>query len=153
MRTLRVIATALACFLAIAFSMSAHEAKQSESMHAYSHGTTGCLQGNDGPGIRLRLRQGSRCDEGDDLYPYLEIDVRELPIAVHKSFTIGPDNWAFRCPSPKESCEQSLSGKVVFNHFEETVGKEVQTDGFYELRFRTGTESGHFKVNCMGACA
>lgn len=151
MRTLWLVATALACLVATIFSMSARAVKRSESRHAYSHGTTGCLQGNDGPGLRLRLRQSSRC-EGNVLYPYLEIDVRELPISVRKSITIGPDNRAFRCPGPKESCEQSSAGKIVFNHLDET-GKDVQADGSYELRFSNGTsEKGRFKVDCMAPC-
>jgi len=152
LRTLWIVATALACFTAIAFSVSAPEAKQSESMHAYSHGTTGCLQGNDGPGVRLRLRQSSRC-EGNVLYPYLEIDVRQLPISVHKRITIGSDNWAFRCQGAKQSCEQSSSGEIVFNHVDEASGKDIQTDGSYELRFSNGTsEKGRFKVDCTAPC-
>ena len=123
----------------------------SENVNAYSHGETTCLQGDEGPGICLRLRQDSHC-EGRTSYPYLEIDLRELPITVRKSITIGADNWAFRCADPKESCEQALGGKIVFDHFEETAGKEIRTDGSYDLRFRTGVESGHFEVDCRGPC-
>ena len=151
MRTHCIVAIAVACFSAITFSLPAREAKGPEDANAYSHGETTCLQGNDGPGVRLRLRQNSRC-EGRVSYPYLEIDIRELPIVVHKSITIGENNWAFRCPNPKESCEQSLGGKIVFDHFEETAGKEIQTDGNYELRFKTGRESGHFRVDCRAPC-
>ena len=97
------------------------------------------------------MRQNSRC-EGRVSHPYLEIDIRELPIVVHKSITIGENNWAFRCPNPKESCEQSLGGKIVFDHFEETAGEKIQTDGNYELRFKTVRESGHFRVDCRGPC-
>jgi len=152
LRTLWIVATALACFTAIALSVAAPKAKQSESMPAYSHGTTGCLQGNDGPGVRLRLRQSSRC-EGNVLYPYLEIDVRQLPISVHKKITIGPDNWAFSCPGPKQSCEQSSSGEIMFNHLDEASGRDIQTDGLYELRFSNGrSEKGRFKVDCTAPC-
>ena len=152
MRTHWIVATAPACFIAVALSVSAHDTKQSVNMNAYSHGSTTCLQGSDGSGVRLRLRQNSRC-EGNVAYPYLEIDIRQMPISVHKSITIGADNWAFRCPSPKESCEQSSSGKIVFNHLDVASGKDIQTDGSYELRFSTGTsEKGQFKVDCRAPC-
>lgn len=151
MRTHCTVTIAVVCIIAIALSLSARETKASVNANAYSHGETTCLQGNDGPGVRLRLRQNSRC-EGRISYPYLEIDIRELPVAAHKSITIGADNWAFKCRDPKESCEQSLSGKIVFDHFEDTAGKEIQTDGYYELKFRTSTESGHFKVDCLAPC-
>lgn len=78
------------------------------------------------------------------------MDIREVPITVHKKITVGADNLAFRCPDQKESCEQSLSGEIVFDHFE---GKEIRTDGSYELRFRDGnTERGHFRVDCRPPC-
>jgi hypothetical protein len=111
------------------------------------------MQGDGGPGMVLFLRRNTRC-EGGTSYPYLEVDIREEPILVHKSITIGPDNWAFRCLSPKESCQQAASGRVVFNHLEKHLsGEEIQTDGDYELRFNNGpSESGHFKVDCSGTC-
>lgn len=151
MRTHCIVTIAVVCFIAIALSLSARETHAAVDANAYSHGETSCLQGTDGPGVRLRLRQNNHC-EGRISYPYLEIDIRELPIAEHKTITIGADNWAFRCPDPKESCEQSLSGKVVFDHSDQTAGKEIQTDGRYELKFRTDTESGHFKVDCLIPC-
>lgn len=135
----------------VAFLSSSHESKGSEETSAYSHGETTCLQGDEGPGVRLRLRQNSRC-EGRVSYPYLEIDIRELPIVVHKKIAIGEDNWAFRCPDPEESCEQSLGGTIVFDHFEQTPGKHIQTDGSYDMQFRTGRENGHFKVDCVAPC-
>jgi len=81
--------------------------------------------------------------------------LRELPISVHKSITIGPDNWAFRCPTPKDSCQQALSGQVVLDHFEENAGREIpRTDGYYELRFNSGgSESGRFIVDCLAPCS
>jgi hypothetical protein len=82
------------------------------------------------------------------------MDIRELPILVHKSIAIGPENLAFRCPSPKEGCQQSVSGGVVFNHIEKHLsGEKIQIDGDYELRFSNRpSESGHFKVDCEGVC-
>jgi len=132
-------------------SFSTREMRETGSANAYSHGETTWLQGDDGPGIRLRLRQSNQC-EGKVSYPYLEVDIRELPIAVHKSIPIGADNWAFRCPDARESCEQSRGGTIVFDHLEETVGKDLQTDGSYNLRFRSGVESGRFKVDCWPPC-
>jgi len=125
-------------------SFSPREMRDTGSANTYSHGETTCLQRDDGPGTRLRLRRSDRC-EGKVSYPYLEVDIRELPIAVHKSIPIGADNWAFKCPDAKESCEQSRGGTIVFDHLEESVGKDIQTDGSYDLRFRTGAESGHFQ--------
>lgn len=152
MRTHRIATVVVSCFAAIAVSLSAREPKTPVNTNAYPHGTTSCLQGSDGPGVKLLLRQNSQC-EGRASYPYLEVDIRELPVSVHKSISIGADNWAFRCPDPKESCQQSLSGKVVFDHFEGTVGKDIQTDGSYELRFGAdGFESGHFEVDCIAPC-
>jgi hypothetical protein len=84
----------------------------------------------------------------------LEVDIREQPITVHKSISIGTENWAFRCTNPKESCEQALSGNIVFDHVEDTSTKEIHTDGYYELRFNSGrSESGLFKVGCIAPCA
>jgi hypothetical protein len=117
-------------FIAIVASVSARDAKQSSSLDEYAHGTSSCLQGNDGPGLRFRLRKNSRC-EGNVSYPYLEIDVRKLPIQAGKDTTIGADNWAFRCPSPKQACEQAASGTVVFEHFDVAAGKHIPGDGSY----------------------
>jgi hypothetical protein len=125
---------------------------------SYSHGTkTSCFFGIDGPGIRLSLRQQDRCDRppSDFAYPYLEIYIKEQPIPVHKSIRIGPINLAFICANPKESCKRFVSGKVIFNHFEETSGKTFPlTDGDYELKFGFGKpETGHFKVECEAPCS
>jgi hypothetical protein len=147
-----IVTASVIWVIAIALSLSARETKGSVNANTYSHGETTCLQGDDGHGLRLRLRQAGRC-EGRVAYPYLEIDIRELPIAVRKSITIGADNLAFRCPDTNESCEQSLSGHVMFDHLGDANGKETQTDGSYELRFRDGhTESGHFNVDCRPPC-
>ena len=103
----------------------------------YSHGATSCLQGVDGSGIRLQLRERRRCG-GESSYPYLEIHIRELPITLNESIVIGVANPAFRCEGPKRSCEQFRSGELMFNHFEEIRGKELLTDGWYELRIDAG---------------
>ena len=113
-----------------------------------------CLQGIDGPGTRLRLRQHRSC-QGNDPYPYsyLEIDVREWPISANKSIVIGDANHGFKFQSPKRSGEQFVRGVIIFNHFEETRGKGIQTHGWYELRFSTGLpETGRFKVDCIAPC-
>jgi hypothetical protein len=137
----------------IALSLSAHETKQPVDSNTYSHGTIACLKGNDLPVLRLLLTQKKTC-EGRLSYPRLEIDIREQPVPVRKSIVIGSDNLAFRCLNPKESCEQLVSGELVFEHFEDRSRKtEISgTDGHYELRFRTGTERGRFKVDCVGMC-
>ncbi len=141
----------LAGFFAVALTFSVRGIRASETGSAYSHGETTCLQGEDGPGLRLRLRQNGRC-EGRVTYPYLEIGIRELPIAIHREIRIGEDNWARRCLSPKESCEESLGGTITFDHIDETVGKQTQTEGSYKVRFRDGWETGQFKVDCHAPC-
>jgi hypothetical protein len=147
----RFVKTVAVCSIPIAVSLFAHETKQPVDSNAYSHGTITPLQGTDGPGIRLLLAQ--KC-EGRLSYPRLEIDIREQPVPVRKSIVIGPDNLAFRCLNPKESCEQLVSGELVFEHFEDRSKKTeiTGTDGYYELRFRTRTERGRFKVDCVGIC-
>jgi hypothetical protein len=87
-------------------------------------------------------------------YPYLRIDIREQPIQAGTNIVIGGDNYAIRCRSAKQSCEQAISGTILFDHFEEFSGKDVRTDGYYELTFRTGrAESGLFKLDCMAPCS
>jgi hypothetical protein len=136
---------------AITLTLSAH-GMPGFGKGGYSHGTAACLQGNDGPGTRIRLTQHRSCG-AQISYPYLEIEIRDLPISAGKSIPIGETNTAFRCQGPKNACEQSLSGEVIFNRYEETSEKELQTDGHYELRFNTGPpEAGHFKVDCMEPC-
>jgi len=153
MRTHWTSTVAACCFLTIALFLSAREPDRPVNVNVYLHGGMTCMQGDGAPGTRLFLRRNVRC-EGGTSYPYLEVDIRELPILVHKNINIGPDNWAFRCLSPKESCQQSVSGRVVFNHLETHLsGEEIQTDGDYELRFNNGpSESGRFKVDCAGTC-
>lgn len=117
----------------------------------YSHGTTTCLEGNDGPGIKLFLTQKNLC--GTNAYPYTEIDIRELPVKVQKDIVIGPENWAFRCLNAKEACEQVPSGKIVFDHLENGSTAGLKTEGHYELKLRSGAvERGHFKVDCLVPC-
>lgn len=152
----------LAHFTAFTLFLSALEARAPDSgTSSYSHGEITCLEGDRGPGLRLRLRQHSGC-EGRTSYPYLEIDIRELPIAAQQRIAIGGNNWAFKCRRavnrdqengfPIESCEPSGGGKIVFEHYETTVEKGSRIDGSYELRFRTGAESGHFRVECQPPC-
>ena len=152
MRTHRIVIVVTSCFIAVVLCLSATERKQPLDANAYPYGTTTCLQGVKGSGVQLFLKQRRRC-EGKVSQPYLEVDIREQPISIHKSISIGPENWAFRCLNPKESCEQALSGNVVFDHFEDPSGKGIQTDGYYELRFSSGrTESGLFEVDCIAPC-
>lgn len=119
----------------------------------YSHGTTTCREEKDASGIRLILTQTNLC--GVNLYPRLEIEIRQLPLKVQKSIIIGPDNWAFRCPSASEPCEQFLSGKIVFDHLKNGSTAGSKTEGRYELRLRGGggvVERGNFKVGCVLPC-
>jgi hypothetical protein len=148
-RTPWTVMTGVSCFIALAFSFSAPEPKRSENANGYPHGTATCLEGDNGPGVQLSLKQDSRC-ESKVSYPHLELDIRERPI--HRNISIGSENWAFKCPSPKEGCEQALSGTIVFDHLEGNL--ENGTDGSYELRFSGGrSETGHFKVDCSAPCA
>lgn len=118
----------------------------------YPHGTTVCLQGRDGPGIRLRLRQRQGCD-GWDIYPYLEIDVRELPFAANKSIVIGETNTAFECLDRKTPCKQFTSGRVMLNRVPDT-SSGWRAEGWYELKFNTGLLwTGRFKVDCIAPCS
>src|SRR5579864_3089693 len=100
MRTNWTATVVVCCFTTISLFLPAREPDRSVDANGYSHGTMTCMTGGDGPGTRLLFRQNRGC-EGITSYPYLEVDITELPILVHKSITIGPDNWAFRCPSPK----------------------------------------------------
>lgn len=115
----------------------------------FRHGTTTCFQERDTIGIKLLLTEKDRC--GEDQHPYVEIDIRE-DLAVRKDIIIGPDNWAFRCASAREPCEQIPSGKIVFDRL---VGPtaDLKTEGHYQLRMRSGKiEEGSFKVDCRAAC-
>ena len=133
--------------LLIAISLAASPTKQSL---AYSHGTVKCLQGDDGLGLKLVLTETKTC-EGRSSYPRLEIEVKVLPVPLHKSIVIGSENEAFRFAEAHQSCEQFLSGELVFDHFEAKPRSNhyiSTTDGHYVLRSRTGTEHGYFKVDC-----
>jgi hypothetical protein len=153
MRTHSILTTVASCFIAVALVSSASDQKRPINSSAYPYGATTCLQGDKGPGVQLFLKPHRRC-EGKVSQPYLEVDIREQPIPAHKSISIGAENWAFRCLNPNDSCEQALSGNIMFDHLEDTSGKRIQTDGYYELRFRSGrSESGLFKVDCIGPCA
>jgi len=133
-------------------TLSAPGTTDAANPDGYSHAAATCLQGSDGTGLRLRLRQRHHCD-GSDTYPYLEIDVREQAIAVNKSLAIGDTNSAFRCQSSKKSCKPFVSGEIMFNHLEESSPQGLQTDGWYELKFSTGLpETGRFKVDCFQPC-
>lgn len=87
-----IIAVGTASVIATALRISSGEVRGAEQAIGYSHGETDCLQGNEGPDIRLRFGQHNRC-EANVSYPYLEIDIREFPVALRKSITIGADNW------------------------------------------------------------
>jgi hypothetical protein len=82
------------------------------------------------------------------------LDIRELPISVHKTIIIGPDNWAFRCPDSEGLVPTSFVRPGVLDHFEENAGRQIpRTDGYYELRFNSGSESGPFIVDCPAPCS
>ena len=150
MRRHCVLTTVLVGVILVALCF-ARESKSSVDARPYSHGEMLCQPSDDRPGVRLRLRQTRRCQRRVS-YPYVELDIGELPIPMHKRITIGVNIWAMRCLKPNEACEQSSSGTVVFDHFEKSTGKAVQTDGYYVLRFRDGQESGHFRVDCRPPC-
>ena len=151
---MRIARTLALLGVLIAVSLAANPMKGSGDSNSYSHGTVMCLQGNDGPGLRLVLTQTKTC-EGRSSYPRLEIDIRVHPIPLHKSIPIGSENGAFMCTEPEQSCQQFLAGEIVFEHFEEKPRDKNEmstTDGHYELRLRTRTERGYFKVDCAGIC-
>jgi len=152
MRSHWAVIALLSCVSALALSLPAHEPTGAKNTTAYPYGTTTCLQGNDGQGLRLFLTQNRGCEDKVSC-PYLELDITEKPIAAHKNLSVGADNRAFRCPNAKDSCEQAISGDVIFDHYEDISGKSMQTDGYYELKFSTGrSESGLFKVTCFAPC-
>jgi hypothetical protein len=140
--------------LPIIIPLFAGETKPPVDSKTYPHGTIICLKADEGPGVRFVLTRNKTC-EGQQIYPRLEIDIRERPISVHKKILIGPDNGAFRCLSPNESCEQALSGEVMLEKFENPRARQLnKTEGDYNLKFRTGTETGHFEINCIeSSCA
>ena len=146
-----LISRNLAVALAVALTFSAGGLRASRTGNPYSHGEASCVQGDDGFGFRLRLRPNGRCD-GATTYPYLQIVIRQLPVAAHREIRIGEDNWARKCLSSNESCEESSGGTITFDHFDETIGKQIKTDGFYRVRFRAGWQTGHFKVDSLAPC-
>ena len=146
MRALFAIATTVS---ALALATGGVSAKDTDT---YSHGAITCMQGVEGSGIKLFLKQSSRC-EARASYPYLEVDLKESPVQARKNIVIGEDNLAFKCPNAKEACEQSLGGKIIFDHYQEKVGRDYRTDGTYELRFRSGNEAGRFNEDCLEPCS
>ena len=152
MRLLSNLAAILTSLLLLVCALHGDDPKSSAN-HAYPYATVACIGGQDGPGVRLYLKQFGQC-QGRISYPYLRIDIRQQPIPVQKKIVIGDDNSAIRCLSASQACEQATSGNILFDHFDEFSGKEVKTDGYYELKFRTGrTESGLFKLDCMAPCS
>ena len=127
--------------------------KPSANATAYPHGTTTCIGGENGPGVRLFLRQFSQC-QGTTSYPYLRIDIREQPILAKKNIAIGGENTASRCLSAGQPCQQAVSGDILFDHFKELSGGTLKTNGYYDLKFKSGRgEGGLFTVDCMAPCS
>lgn len=122
---------------------------------AYLYGTNACIEGENGPGIAFYLGKEKGCPKTIPSYPYLEIDIRDWPISIRKEITIGPENWAFRCPSSHDSCAQAVSGNVVFDHSTDpTVDRNIRSTGRYELKFQgSRIESGLFEIVCGLPCA
>ena len=143
----------LPSLILLVYPLRGDEPEPSTNANAYLYATTTCIGGNDGPGVRLFLKQFSQ-RQGRTSYPYLRIDIREQPILPKKNIAIGDDNSAIRCLSARQSCDQVISGNILFDHFEEISGGEIKTDGYYELKFRTGrTESGLFKLDGISPCS
>jgi hypothetical protein len=143
----------LTSLILLVYPLRGNAPKPSANATAYLYATTTCIGGDGGPGVRLFLKQFSQC-QGTPSYPYLRIDIREQPILPGKNIAIGSNNSALRCLSARQSCEPAVSGTILFDHFEEFSGKEIKTDGYYELKFRTGrTESSLFKLDCMSPCS
>jgi hypothetical protein len=143
----------LPSLILLVYPLRGDDPKPSTNANAYLYATTTCIGGNDGPGVRLFLKQFSQC-QGRTSYPYLRIDIREQPLLAQKNIAIGGDNSAIRCLSARQSCEPAISGDILFDHFEELSGSQLKTDGYYDLKFRAGrTESGLFKVDCMAPCS
>lgn len=122
---------------------------------AYLYGTKSCIEGENGPGTAYYLSTEKGCPKAIPSYPYLEIDIREQPTPIGKAVTIGPENWAFRCPSLHEGCAQAVSGSAVFDHSTDPTGdRSIRSTGRYELKFQGGAvESRRFEVVCSAPCA
>jgi hypothetical protein len=143
----------LPSLILLVYPLRGDDPKPSTNGNAYFYATTTCIGGDGGPGVRLFLKQFNQC-RGRASYPYLRIDIREQPILPGKNIAIGDDNLAVRCLSARQSCDQAISGNILFDHFEELSGKELKTDGYYELKFKNGkAEGGLFKVDCMAPCS
>ena len=72
----------------------------------------------------------------EDLMPGLQPASYSVSLAFAfsgKNMSLGPNNLAFRCLNPRDPCEQALSGDVLFDHFEDTSRRGLETDGYYEL--------------------
>jgi len=124
-------------------------------VEAYPYGTKDCIEGTNGPGFAFYLGKEKGCTKAIPSYPYLEIDIREWPIPIGEAITTGPDNWAFRCPSSRDSCAQAVSGDVVFDHSTDPTppNRGVRSTGRYELKFQGGRiENGRFEIVCSDPC-
>jgi hypothetical protein len=143
----------LLLLLPLAALMSADQTRGQSSPDGYTYGYQTCVQGSEGPGISLRLRPYPNCNSRRPTYPFLEIHLREQPVPTNQRILIGETNSAFRCLGPKGACEWFSSGEVMFSRFEEVDSKGIHTDGWYELRFRSGPpETGRFTVDCVAPC-
>lgn len=144
--------------LLAAFLIPLNQKAEGRAKHDYLHSTTVCLQAENGPGIMLLLYASESGSPTLKPYPYLELDIRERSVATGKTLTIGPKNGASRCPSERESCEQALSGMVVFDTpgAADDAGRYepiLNQSGHYELKFKNKeVEGGHFKVDGFAPC-
>jgi hypothetical protein len=152
-RTRWNLAAILPLFILLVSPLRGDDPKPSANANSYLYATTTCIGGEGGPGVRVFLKQFRQC-QGNTTYPYLRIDIREQSILAQKNIAIGGGNSAVRCLSARQSCDEAISGNILFDHFEEFSGKEIKTDGYYELKFKNGkAESGLFKVDCMAPCS
>ncbi len=134
-------------------NLQASSVEQSKAS-VYSHATgLSCNFGRDGQAVRLFLSNSRNCE--GSRYPYLEIDIQQLPIRSKHRITIGEDNSAFRCLGGREACEQARSVVVVFDRYEEKNDNgRLETRGHFEVKFRgEETESADFTVDCYAPCA
>lgn len=155
MNTLSAAAVAkVAVLTVVLLSLSQVGPLAKTEAEAYSVAVRGCIRGENGPGVAFYLGTGRGCPKTFPSYPYLEIDIRQWPIPTGKPITIGPDNWAFRCPSSHEGCAQAISGTVVFDHSTDpTVERGIRSTGRYELKFQGDKlETGRFEIVCGMPC-
>jgi len=146
--------TIVAVLLTLLASPNQGSSRATRTVGAYLYGTRDCIEGVNGPGIAFYLRTEKGCPRQFPLYPYLEIDIRQWPISIGKPITIGPDNWALRCPSSHDGCAQAISGTVVFDHSTDPTGdRTIKSTGSYELKFQGGQmERGRFEIVCGLPC-